>query len=150
MAWAEIVTGQLQATVSCSCICTLHDVMEITYAKQCQNSVKNSVVWESCWMPSSCSCISAISIYLKNKWKALNTLFVSAEYTITREEYFCFHALKSCLDIETRWTQCNHREQSCSVLSSWEGRETPPFSPPPFSPLWCGWYIKINNYISTL
>ncbi len=31
--------------------------------------------------------------------------------------------------------------QSCGVLSSWEGRYTPPISPLPFSPLWCRLWV---------
>jgi hypothetical protein len=49
-----------------------------------------------------------------------------------------------------------HHEQSCvvPVCSSWEGRYTPPISPPPFSPLCCWpslrgyWHITVWYWIS--
>jgi hypothetical protein len=55
---------------------------------------------ESSQMPLPGSWNSA-TYFFKNKFKAFNTLLNSAEHTITREEYFCFHPLKSSLDTAT-------------------------------------------------
>ncbi len=61
---------QLQAIVNCSCICLLHDAMEITNAKLCQKSVENSVVWRA----AECHCRAArfllhISLKIISKFK---------------------------------------------------------------------------------
>ncbi len=89
--------SSLQATVNCSCLCSLHFVMLITNAQPCQNSVQNLCGMQSSQMPLPGSWISAP--YFKNKQKALNTLLNSAEYTITRERVFLLPCLQSQIRI---------------------------------------------------
>jgi hypothetical protein len=126
---------QLQAIVNCSCLCSLHFVMLITNAKPCQNSVLNLLGMESSLMPLPDSWISAKYLF-KIKFKAFKTLLNSVEYIISGKRVFLFPCLKILLGHRNRLTQCNHHEPSCGVSSSCEGRETPPFSPLPLSPLW--------------
>ncbi len=108
-------TAQLQATVNYSCLCSLHFVILNTYAKQCQNSVYNLCGMEGIQMPLPGSWIYATDL-LKSKFKALNTLLHSAEYTISRKRVFLFQCLKILLGHSSRWTLCNHHEQSCFSL----------------------------------
>ncbi len=85
-------------------------------------------------MPLPGSWIYATYLF-KNKFKALNTLLNSAEYTITRNRICLFPCLKILLGHSNRWTLCNHHEPSCGVCSSWEDRDTLALSPLPFHPL---------------
>ncbi len=72
-------------------ICSLHDVTEISNGQLWQNSSQSSVLWRGA------KCHGQVSEFLlsKNKkivskFKASNTLFIKAEYAITRQECFRF------------------------------------------------------------
>jgi len=101
------------------------------------------ILWRTLWYGRAAEChrhaaVFLLYIYLfKNKWKALNTLFNSAEHTITRERVFLFPCLKVLLGHSNRWTLCNHHEPSCGIRSSLEGRDILAVSPFPFHPLRC-------------
>jgi hypothetical protein len=72
---------------------------------------------ESSQTPLPETWISATHLY-ENKFKALNTLLNSAEYTKTRERVLFFPCLKILLGHNNVWTQRNHQEPSCGVRSS--------------------------------
>ncbi len=104
--------------------------MLITNAKPCQNSRYGGM--ESSQMPFPGSWIYAKYLF-KNKFKALNTLLNSAEYTkVYNKEKSIFVSL---LGYSNMWTLCNHHEPSWSVRSNWEGRDILAVSSLPFPPL---------------
>ncbi len=135
LAIPRVKNTQLQATLNCSCFCSLHFVVLITNAKPCQNSVYILCGIESRQMPKPGSWISST--------------YLCAEYTITRKRVFLFPCLKILLGHSNRWTQCDHQEPSC-VYGPAERAENlllfllypyllcgcPPPSPPP--PPSCG------------
>jgi hypothetical protein len=70
---------QLQASVNCSCLCSLHFLMVITNAKACQSFVKKPL-----WNKEQPNTIARhLGFLFNNKFKAFNTLLNSAEYNIT-------------------------------------------------------------------
>jgi hypothetical protein len=74
---------------------------------------------------AKCHCQAAefiLHVYLKIRFKALNTIINGAEYTITRKRVFLFPCLKTLLRHSIRWTLCNHHEPSCGLRYCWESR----------------------------
>ncbi len=118
--------AQPQATVNCSFLCSLH-FCDVNVRTLCRTSVL--------WRAAKCHCQAAeflLHIYIKNKFKALNTLSNTTKYIITREIVVVFPCLKILLRHSNRLTLCNHHEPSCYVRSSSEGRKTVSL---PLSPL---------------
>ncbi len=101
---------QLLANVNYSCLCSLHFCLEPCGMESSQMPLPG------CWIYDT--------YFFKDKFKALNTLLNSAEYTITRKREFLFPCLQILLEHSTRWTLCNHQyptQPLCGVRSSWEG-----------------------------
>ncbi len=93
---------------------------------QCQ--AMSELCLDPCGMESSLmpfpGCWIYAAYFLKDKFKALNTLLNSAEYTITRKSVFLFPCPQTLLEHSNRWTLCDHQKPTqlrCGVRSSWEG-----------------------------
>jgi hypothetical protein len=105
-------------TVHFFCLFTREGDIEFTGCGNSEHRGLNAVEYCSDCLLAQISLRNGAVLHCENKFKALNTLLYSAEYTITREKGYFWSCLKILLGHSNRFTQCNHHEPSCGVRSS--------------------------------